>query len=341
MDLTPHALPAVLADAVALAAAGPVDTTPLHEGAVLFDVSDQELWHVSGRDRVRFLHAMLSNDVQSLTPGTGVWATFNTVKGRAVSDCRLFVVDDDRKKGHLLALLEPGAGAPFVDGLEVYKVAEKVIFERTDDRLWLLAGAGVDAALAAAGGEAPEPGLYRHAEASIGGATVRAIRLDRASPGGDLLLVVRPEHEETVLSAFAGVARGDRALLEGARVEAAMPRFGVDFTPDNIPLEAGLSNRAIHFNKGCYIGQEVICRIDSMGAPKRKLMRLLVQGDAAPGDDVFANGKAVGHVTSALRSKRVGATLALGYVKKRFQDASLEFRIGRADGPLAQLGGEV
>jgi len=340
MDLVPHTLPAVLADAVALSAGAPVDTSPLQDGAVLFDLNDVERWWVTGRDRIRFLHAMLSNDVANVGVGEGVWATFNTVKGRTVSDCRLFVVDAERKTGSLLALLEPGAGAPFVAGLEVYKVADKVSFDAAPERLWLLAGDGADAAWSAVGGVCPD-GLYSHIESQVAGVTVRALRLDRASAGKDLALLIPPDGEAAVLGALDGVPRGDRRLREAARVEAGIPRFGVDFTPDNIPLEAGLSDRAIHFSKGCYIGQEVICRIDSMGTPKRKLMRLLVDGAAAPGDDLFAGGKNVGHVTSSLQSSRVGATIALGYVKKRFNDPGSEVTVGSVDGPTAQVGSAV
>ena len=124
------ALPAVLQDAAALAAGGPVDTSALQRGPVLFDVSDHPRVLVTGKDRVRFLHAMLSNDVSKLPVGGGRWATFNTVQGRSVTDVRLFHLDDERKTGSLLALLEPDAREAFVEGLDRFVISEKV-FSRT------------------------------------------------------------------------------------------------------------------------------------------------------------------------------------------------------------------
>ena len=317
-DLTDTALPRVLQDANDLAAADPVDTSALAREPVLFDLCDHDRVLVSGRDRVRFLHAMLSNDVSSLAVGAGRWATFNNVQGRSMTDVRLFNLDDDRKTGTLLALVEPGARAAFVDGLDHFVISEKVFFEDDDGgRLWLLAGESVDAVVEAAGATPPPLELYSHLEATLGGRPVRLLRLDRSRRGvGDLGLWCRAEDEDAVLGALGGVRRGTRLELEAARVAAGQIRYGVDITGANIPLEAGLKDRAISFTKGCYIGQEVICRIDSIGRPARKLMRLAVSGaPPAPGTDLLRDGKTVGWVTSAMATAE-GAT-AFGYVKKR------------------------
>ena len=328
-DLIERALPPVLTDARDLAGAAVVDLSALAAGPALFDLNDHDRAIVSGRDRVRFLHAMLSNDVANLAVGAGRWATFNTVQGRTLTDGRLFNLDDDKKTGAILALLEPGARAAFVDGLDRFVISEKVFFEDDEGgRLWLLAGEGVDEAVQAAGATPPPAVLYQHAESSLGGCPVRLLRLDRSRPEvGDLGLWLRAEDEDAVLGALAGVRRGTRLELEASRVAAGQVRYGVDITDANIPLEAGLKDRAISFTKGCYIGQEVICRIDSLGRPARKLMRLDVEGaPPLPGAELVREGKVVGWVTSAMAT--AGGATAFGYVKKRSNEPGTVLEVG-------------
>ena len=190
-DLSDSTLPELLAAARALATAGPVDTSPLDAGPLLFDLGDHDLVEITGRDRVRLLHAMLSNAVQGLPAGQGCWATLNTVQGRVISDARLLVLDDGARNGSMLALLEPGGARALVDGLDRYIIADKVFFEDVEGTsLWLVAGSGADEAVAATGAELPEAGLLNHVPTEIAGRPVRVVRLDRASPAGELGLLV-------------------------------------------------------------------------------------------------------------------------------------------------------
>ncbi len=333
-----HALPSVLDEARRTAAAGPIDLSPL-DGAVLIDLNDHDRLIVSGRDRVRFLHAMLSNDVKTLEPGGGRWLTFNDIRGKTVADVRLFVLDDDRKTGTMLAVLEPGAAGPFVEGLDKYLISEKVYFEPAEGTaLWLLAGATGAAALEAAGAEVPPPGLYNHLETTLGDATVRVLRVEGAT-GDDLALWT--SDEPALLEALSALARGSRDLLEAGRIAAGRARYGIDFHGAHIPLEAGLSNLAISFTKGCYIGQEVICRVDSMGEPKRRLVRLDLEGlDAAPapGTPLLAGPKTVGFTTSSF----LGTTgpAAFGYVKKKKNAPGTELSLGEG-GPTVRVGAPI
>ena len=107
--------------------------------------------------------------------------------------------------------------------------------------------------------------------------------------------------------------------LETARIETGIPRFGADMDETNIPLECGIEARAVSYNKGCYIGQEVINRIHSIGHVNRELRRLRLADDLkslpARGDKLFHDGKEVGYITSAVKSLATGANVALGYVR--------------------------
>ena len=336
--LLDHALPELLIRARALALADVQDTSILGMDPVLFPLQGVEMITISGRDRCRFLHAMLSADITTLAAGQGAWATFNDVKGRTISDLRLLVVDPDPKQGSMLALVEEGAGKALLDALSRFVIAEKVYFDQDGgDALWLLAGEGAEEALVETGAELPEPGLLNHRATQIGAAEVRLVRLDRSNTEGrDLLIIVAGEAEEAMLGTLSAVTRGETALLEAARIEAGQPRFGIDFTRANIPLEAGLEGRALNFEKGCYPGQEVICRINSMGAPARRLMRLSVAGGQAPepGTLLFRDGKEVGYITSAVNSKRLGLVAALGYVGKRHCNAGTALQVGQGTDEL-------
>lgn len=118
--------------------------------------------------------------------------------------------------------------------------------------------------------------------------------------------------------------------LEALRVEAALPRWGVDMDESTIPNEAGLEKRAISYDKGCYIGQETIARIKTYGHVNRRLVQLACAGDGPParGQKILADGREVGQVTSAAFSSRLGKPLALGYVRHKFAMLGTKLSVG-------------
>jgi len=114
-------------------------------------------------------------------------------------------------------------------------------------------------------------------------------------------------------------------MLEVLRIEAAVPKWGVDMDESTIPNEAGLETRAISYDKGCYIGQETIARIKTYGHVNRQLVQMTIVSSgsatapvAVVGDRIFEGAREVGHVTSAAHSLRLGKPLALGYVRREF-----------------------
>ena len=125
-------------------------------------------------------------------------------------------------------------------------------------------------------------------------------------------------------------------VFETARIEAGIPRFGADMDETNIPLECGLESRAIVYNKGCYIGQEVINRIHSVGHVNRELrgLRLTAELQSLParGDKLFHAGKEVGYVTSAVKSPSLDANIALGYVRREANQIHNELALLTAAG---------
>jgi folate-binding protein YgfZ len=133
---------------------------------------------------------------------------------------------------------------------------------------------------------------------------------------------------------IGGLVVGWQAF-ETVRIEAGIPRFGADMDETNIPLECGIENRAIVYNKGCYIGQEVINRIHSVGHVNRELRGLRLADDLKTlpqkHDKLFHAGKEVGYVTSAVKSPRFG-NIALGYVRRETNRIGNELMLRTATG---------
>jgi folate-binding protein YgfZ len=139
----------------------------------------------------------------------------------------------------------------------------------------------------------------------------------------------------TAAKQIGGRACGWQAF-ETARIEAGIPRFGMDMDETNLPLECGIENRAVSYNKGCYIGQEVINRIHSFGHVNRELRGLRLADDLKPlpqrGDKLFQAGKEVGHITSAVKSPALGANIAFGYVRREANQIGTELVLQTAAG---------
>jgi len=129
-----------------------------------------------------------------------------------------------------------------------------------------------------------------------------------------------------VISEAAMTETINAEVLEVFRIEAAVPRWGADMDENTIPNEAGLEARAISYDKGCYIGQETIARIKTYGHVNRQLVQMSLAGPDLPtrGDEILAEGREVGQVTSAARSTRLGKPLALGYVRREFAKAGVK-----------------
>jgi folate-binding protein YgfZ len=124
--------------------------------------------------------------------------------------------------------------------------------------------------------------------------------------------------------------------LEMARMEAGIPRFGVDMDETNLAPEAGIEGRAISYSKGCYIGQEVIARIRTYGQVAKALRGLRLANELpqlpVKGDKLFRGDKEVGYITSALASSTLKANIAFGYVRKEANEIGTELMVKTAKG---------
>lgn len=282
------------------------------EAAVWAPAPDLAAFSVRGPDRESFLHGLLSSDVRALAAGEGQPSCLLTPKGRVVADLCLYRRAEDYL-GVCPAAAVPGALRilAHMSGLSESRVED--LSPRT--RLLRIAGPRAGAALgelcpAAAAG----PALFcRAAGAAAGPAWL--LGHPGLGPGGRLLLL-----EGSRESAFGaellrlGVALADARTIETLRVEAGVPRAGVDYDADAFPQELNLGE-ALSFDKGCYLGQETIAHIQNRGHLNRRLAGVRLGGEAAPGDALLAGAESVGRLTSVVFSPRLGSPLGLGFVR--------------------------
>ncbi len=309
----------------------------VRDAAGLIDLSFRVQVGASGEDRVSFLQGMLSNDVESLQSGQGCPATLLTDQGRIVADLRVYALEDS-----LMLDLDARVKDKTVAALERFIIADDVeLADLSADQTTI----GVQGPLASRLLEAAgvSPGLTedcQHAAARLAETAVRVVRVSETGQDGYAILVPRPQAEavwQTLIEAGRplGACPVGLGALNMLRIEAGIPWYGVDMDEDRIVLEVGLDH-ALSFNKGCYLGQEVVERASARGRVNRKLSGLLVQGTEPPqsGDKLFSDTREVGWITSAILSPRFGRPIALGYVRREHLEPGTQLRIDRNGTPM-------
>lgn len=293
----------------------------LKEHAATGAVASRTAIGVAGKDRASYLHGLLTNDVQALTPGTGCYAAWLTPQGRMITDLHLFASAD-----MILLDVPAGLASATLQRLDQFLFSEDVQLTDLSQALapvWIHGPSTpsiLEHVLAATEGLGSWA-EYRHARAAFGESSAIVARISQLGVPG-FCVYIDPAREADfrhALEAAGAVPAGPEAI-EAARIEAGYPLFGVDMTEDTIPLEAGIEDRAISFTKGCYVGQEVIVRVLHRGHGRvaRKLVGLRIEGDVpSRGAKIVSGDRDVGMVTSAARSPRLGS-IAMAYVHRDF-----------------------
>ena len=308
--------------------------------AGITDLSHRGKLRLSGKDHLKFLQGMLTNDVLKLEPGSGMYSALLTVKGRMVSDMRVYKEEDS-----VLLELEPGLNLKVAELLKKYRLSYKADIDDISDAYGLFSINGPQAnellfgALDIAPGEMEQ---HDHLRAVFNGLDVMVVKRKR-TPVEGYDLYVSAEHASTLWQALtdaeggAGITPVGLRAMETLRVEAGIPVYGIDMDESNIPIEAGIWD-ALNFEKGCYVGQEVVARIKWRGHVNWHLTGFLIEGDRvpSPGDELFANEKKVGRVTSSAHSPAMGTPIALGYIRRELKEPGTRIRVKSADDHAAE-----
>ena len=267
--------------------------------AIVVDLSARAKFRVAGADRFRFLNGQITNDLRKASDTVAIEACVLNAKGKL--NAHIFVAAFGEA---FLVDTDPDLHETIRERLERYVIADDVEIEDVTHKFSLFH---------VVANESPT------LEAS------RIISVRRfAKPGWDIWSdTARHDILRNELSSASEFI--DSAAAEVTRIEEGLPRWGRELTEQIIPVEANLEQRTIDYEKGCYIGQEVISRIKMSGQTNKRLCGLislnhepLQQGMklAAPSTP----GKEAGWITSATRSARLGKRIALGYVKRGFNN---------------------
>jgi tRNA-modifying protein YgfZ len=280
--------------------------------------SHREVVRVVGEDATSFLQGQLSQDVTAMAAGECRQTLLLEPGGRVEALLRVWSVGGDE----YLLEVDGGAGQAVLVRLDRFRLRVRAELE-----------------------------VLTWSHVAVRGPSTPAS--DSAGVSGELKVVVDwggvPGLDVLGPSAeVQGVPSVEPAALEGLRIEAGVPAMGSEFGPDLeplvIPAEAGtaLIDDTVSFTKGCYVGQELVARVDSRGSnTPRKLRGIVIGGDEAPvaGAEVLVDGVARGSLTSVGWSPALGAPVALAYLHRSVEPGARA--TVRLDGATEGLSAEV
>ncbi len=319
----------------------------LASGPALVDRSYRGLLEIRGADRASFVHNFTTNQVTPLRPNAGVYAFALSASGRIIFDLNILIREDSIWVDLDRRFLER-ARAYF----DKYTFTEDVLTtDRSDDFVRLGLAGDKSVVLLAGFGAMHAPAMAPLATTNIqcGGTEMTLLRHDFCGQFGVELFVPAGRSVEVWGQLIAGgdaapaLPVGDDAV-QVRRIEAGLPWPGSEINDEVLPAETGQLQRAVSFNKGCYLGQEVVERMRSRGVVARHLVGLLLDGEDVPPVGATFTAKedqTVGKLTSACRSFDRGSTIGLGYVKSTHAAAGTAVRVtwdaGSTEAAVAKL----
>ncbi len=308
-----------------------------HETAALHDFSYNGRIKATGEDVLDLIHRISTNDVGSLVTGQGAPTILTTDRGRVLDLITLHNLG-----GHILIITGPGTQERVIEWIDKYTIVEDAVLEDVTSSTAMLSVMGPQAksvleSLGAMDVQFLEP--YGSVSVTIGGVEAMVIRRDLVS----LLrfeVVVQGEDRAHVWRqvAAAGATPIGLEAYEILRVEQGSPGYDGELGDTHNPLEAGLWG-SISFTKGCYIGQEVIARLDTYKKVQRHLVSLTFSPGfrGQEGGMLTQDGREVGQVTSVAMVPTTSQVIGLGYVRKEASEPRTVMGIAHAEGEWARV----
>ncbi len=310
----------------------------LRGGCGVYDLGFRAKISLTGGDRTRWLNGMVTNNVRDLSVDRGVYAFLLNPQGHILGDMFAFnrgesiLVDTDCAQAEkILATFDHYI---IMDDVEVTNLSEQVTALG-------IAGPKAGEVVAAAGFAVTDMQALQAKSATWQSAECTLVRGEDAErPAYEVWIA--PDKVRQLWDALlaAGAGRVGSEALEMLRIVSGTPRYGVDIRERDLPQETEQA-RALNFNKGCYVGQEIVERIRSRGAVHRKFTGFVGEGAAqiAAGTKIIAAEKEVGEITSEASLQLHGGnkTVALGYIRREVGVPGREVTIGGAKATVAQL----
>jgi folate-binding protein YgfZ len=286
----------------------------LKEHAAWMDLSERGKIRLTGDDRKRLLHAMTTNQVQKLEPGEGCYAFFLNAQGRILGDANIFVLADS-----VLLDTEPETRQKLKEHLDRYIIADDVTLQDETSSLATIALEGPEAEDFLKQHAAPIP--HKAGSTKLWGNRLIARASSTGAPG---FLILLPHHEkEDLLAQFSlsGIGEATPAEARIVRIENGHPRYGEEITERYLVQETG-QLQAVNFEKGCYLGQEIVERVRSRAQIHRLLRKIEIDAKepAEPGTKIHSGTEDAGEIVSAVFSPALQKVVALAYVRTRFSE---------------------
>jgi len=303
----------------------------------LYDLSRRAKIAVTGGDRLRWLNGMVTNNIRDLAVGHGIYAFLLNPQGHILADLYAYNRADsltlDTDQSQLEKLLSTFDHYIIMDDVEVADISPKLA-------AFGIAGPRVRAVLHAAGIEFADLDPLQFADVTWKDLALTAVRGDNISV----------ESYEIWLTPASTTVLRDTLIKSGAkpvgttaldllRIASGIPRYGQDIRERDLPQETE-QTRALHFSKGCYIGQEIVERIRSRGGVHRKFTGFEVQGPLpALGSKIQADGKDIGEITSvaSLPCDSGERSVALGYIRREWANPGKQVQAGNTQLSVAAL----
>ena len=313
-------------DAEAIAAA--------QTGVALCDRSHWGLLQISDEDRQRFLHNQSTNNIQSLQPGRGCDTVFVSSTARTLDLTTLYVTEDG-----VLVLVSPNRRQLLIDWLDRYIFPmDRVELKDISDKnaIFSLIGPQSDRLLEKLG-ISPLVGQPHatHKRVEIEDFSVRiAVGSGLVTPGYTFVVAVDRAASLWKILMSAGVVPMGNRSWEQLRIQQGRPFPDAELTDDYNPLEAGLW-QTISFEKGCYIGQETIARLNTYKGVKQQLWGLRLNAPVQAGTEIQVEDQKVGKLTSCVETE--GGYFGLGYIRSKAGGKGLKVKIGEADAEVVDV----
>lgn len=288
---------------------------------------------VEGPNRVKFLHNLLSNDITGLPAGRSALAALMNIKGQQVAWMRVMAEGQS-----LICELPAAVREAVVETFTHYKVGAPVRFAAPNVVVFALVGDRAPDSLKSLGAEALPASVDTFTSTRIGGVKVRISRGSDIPASGFTLHL-----EAADAPAFEARLRSEIgeptavSTLDALRIEEGIPWHGIDVVPENLLHETGQLNAYHSSSKGCYLGQEVVARLEGRGGNVNKRLRgFRVDGAVAAGAEIGAGDTSIGRVTTAGVSSELG-NIAMGYVHRSHSEPGTKVTIDNKEAEVVEL----
>lgn len=303
-----------------------IDTTKIREGGGLLPTTAFSLIDVKGPDAERFLQAQTTNNVNLLGDGQMQKSAVLDRKAKLVGNFNLYKIDQENFKIVCDSVLQK----PILEHLEKFCFADKVEFVPGEkQKLGYLYGLHSRLLLNSGAGQDPELIERDCGKLVFNGMDACFFKFSLTGEEGFLLqLDMQDTDEPEENTQYYKQIEADEALINTARIEAGIGKFGVDFDSDNLIFETGLDESSVSYTKGCFQGQEVLARVKAQGAPTRALAGLKIEGKISELKDksILKDGDSVGTITSITHSKLSGGIIALASMKRDWRAPGKKFK---------------